>query len=159
MAILSATLERTGSSVTGRLLFATSCSPSFGCGTTSLFFHASGNTELEKEWFIKSVSVGRMCSRQSLTTEMGTLSKSGALLVGVSKITFRTSSGANDWKAKHPSSSLWACCEVSVTCGVRFLYCKLWWLASSVDFLAASCPTEMKNQLNSFARTSVFLVC
>ena len=32
MAILSATLERTGSSVIGRLLFATSRSPFFGVG-------------------------------------------------------------------------------------------------------------------------------
>ena len=71
-AILSQTLDNTGNSDIGLLLFGTSSSPSLGMGVTTAIFHIFGKVALSKVALIIEVIEGNMAGRQSLMTRIGT---------------------------------------------------------------------------------------
>ena len=75
-------LDRAGSSDTGRLLLATSWSPSFNIGITTDSFQADGKTDVKRDLFISSVRTGSITGRASLITLMCNLSIPGALFEG-----------------------------------------------------------------------------
>ena len=123
----------------GRLLFATSWSPSLSNGTTSAFFHAAGKTEDNNERFTMSVKVGRILGRASLITNIGILSYPGALLDGKDITILRISwlETARNWN----SSDLGMCSsQAGVDSGGR-----LYSLARDADACDALVPTEVKN--------------
>ena len=84
-------MERAGSSEIGRLLQGGSKSPSFGSGTISDLFQAFGKVMFVKELLMRLVIDGKISGRQSLITEIETLSNPGALFEGICIITFLTS--------------------------------------------------------------------
>ena len=66
----------------GRLLFATSWSPSFNSGMTSASFQIVGKTDIKREQLTISVIVGRIHGRASFITFIVTLYGPGALFDG-----------------------------------------------------------------------------
>ena len=82
-ATLSQTLDNTGNSDIGLLLFGTSSSPSLGIGVTTAIFHIFGKIALSKVALIIEVIEGNMAGRQSLMTRIGTLSMPGALFEAI----------------------------------------------------------------------------
>ena len=67
----------------GRLLLATSRSPSFTWGNTSANFQTFGKQPTSRKLLVKPVTTERICGRHVLMIFMLTLSCQGALLDGI----------------------------------------------------------------------------
>ena len=101
----------------GRLLFATSWSPSFNSGMTSASFHIVGKTDVKREQLTISVIVaGRMHDRASFITFIGTLSVRGALFDGKECMILRI---VVEDTAKKLNSSIWGITTVGGVCKRR----------------------------------------
>ena len=103
-----------------------------------------------KRLFIISVRGWRINSKASLINDIGTLSGLGALFDGRKFTILRTTSYDTGWKRNFSTSAQSSLCVIDKTdWGLHVVTIAL----ESADALA---PTEVKNSLNSFARTLTF---
>ena len=142
---LSQTLDKTGKSEIGLLLFACSWSPSFGRGVTSAVFQHDGNVEELSEALTIDVIAGRIGTRESLITRIGILSIPGALLEGMDNTMFSMSLHSIVWKAN--------CSDKGYCLGTKLSSSRSNLKSFAIALILSTevGPTETKKRLNSSA--------
>ena len=129
----------------GLLLFGCSWLPSFRIGDTTANFQDRGNIPRVKEALIKDVITGRVVERLSLITRTGMLLIPGDLLSGIDLTIWATSSQSTCIKLN------WSITGKILLGSTGAERSKLHSLARELILSTATCPTDEKNRLKSFA--------